>query len=126
MKRKMEISGAITRSAAVAVLLSSAILSVSGFNSPRCSSSSWRLALSESTAKPAKQSITLSFADRVAYQRAIEEVYWRHRIWPKERPDPKPFLDEVMSAHQIENKVEDYLRVSQALGGQGQARIPRG
>ena len=27
---------------------------------------------------------TLTFADRVAYQRAIEDVYWRHRIWPKE------------------------------------------
>src|SRR6266568_4027586 len=24
----------------------------------------------------------LSFAERVSYQRAIEEVYWRHRIWP--------------------------------------------
>jgi hypothetical protein len=24
---------------------------------------------------------TLSFAERVAYQRAIEGVYWRHRIW---------------------------------------------
>src|SRR5438034_9383349 len=35
------------------------------------------------------QSATLSFAERVAYQRAIEDVYWRHRIWPKERPDPK-------------------------------------
>jgi hypothetical protein len=23
---------------------------------------------------------TLSFAERVAYQRAIEDVYWRHRI----------------------------------------------
>ena len=31
---------------------------------------------------------TLTFAERVAYQRAIEDVYWRHRIWPKERPDP--------------------------------------
>src|SRR5437870_13033258 len=28
---------------------------------------------------------TLTFEERVAYQRAIEEVYWRHRIWPKER-----------------------------------------
>ena len=26
----------------------------------------------------------LTFAERVAYQRAIEDVYWRHRIWPKE------------------------------------------
>jgi hypothetical protein len=35
---------------------------------------------------------TLTFAQRVAYQRAIEEVYWRHRIWPKENPVPKPRL----------------------------------
>jgi len=58
---------------------------------------------------------TLTFAERVAYQRAIEEVYWRHRIWPKERPDPKPPFDVVMSQPQIEKKVEDYLRDSQAL-----------
>ena len=57
----------------------------------------------------------LSLADRVAYQRAIEEVYWRHRIWPKERPDPKPSLDEVMPPAQLEQKVQDYLRNSQAL-----------
>ena len=58
---------------------------------------------------------TLTFAERVAYQRAIEEVYWRHRIWPKENPDPKPSLDAVMSQAQLEKKVEDYLRDSQAL-----------
>ena len=61
---------------------------------------------------------TLTFAERVAYQRAIEDVYWRHRIWPRnggERPDPKPSLDAVMSQAQLEKKVEDYLRDSQAL-----------
>src|SRR5947207_7100570 len=58
---------------------------------------------------------TLTFADRVAYQRVIEEVYWRHRIWPKENAQPKPRLDKVMSQAQIERKVEDYLRNSQAL-----------
>ena len=58
---------------------------------------------------------TLTFGERVAYQRAIEEVYWRHRIWPKERPDPKPSLEAVMSQAQLEKKVEDYLRKSQAL-----------
>jgi len=60
---------------------------------------------------------TLTFAERVAYQKAIEEVYWRHRIWPRdrgERPDPKPPLDAVMSQAQLEKKVEDYLRNSQA------------
>src|SRR5437867_3071511 len=58
---------------------------------------------------------TLTFADRVAYQRAIEEVYWRHRIWPTENAEPKPSLDAVMSQAQLETKVEDYLRNSQAL-----------
>src|SRR5215468_4162827 len=58
---------------------------------------------------------TLTFAQRVSYQRAIEEVYWRHRIWPKERPDPKPSLDAVMSQGQLQKKVANYLRNSQAL-----------
>ena len=61
---------------------------------------------------------TLTFAQRIAHQRAIEEVYWRHRIWPRhggERADPKPSLDTVMSRAQIEKKVTDYLRKSQAL-----------
>src|ERR1700682_6624513 len=66
-------------------------------------------------AKPAQQRTMLTFPDRVAYQRAIEEVYWRHRIWPKERPDPKPSLDEVMPPAQIEQKVLDSLRNSQTL-----------
>lgn len=58
---------------------------------------------------------TLTFAERVAYQRTIEDVYWRHRIWPGERPDRKPSLDAVMSHAQLERKVADYLRKSQAL-----------
>src|SRR5205814_4230812 len=58
---------------------------------------------------------TLTFAERVAYQRAIEDVYWRHRIWPKERPDAKPSLNAVMSKAQLEKKVTYYLRKSQAL-----------
>jgi N-acetylneuraminic acid mutarotase len=65
--------------------------------------------------RPARGQRTPTFAERVSYQRAIEEVYWRHRIWPKERPDPKPSLDAVMSQAQLENKVADYLRKSQAL-----------
>jgi len=51
----------------------------------------------------------------VAYQRAIEEVYWRHRIWPKERPDPKPSLDTVMPQAELKKKVADYLHMSQVL-----------
>ena len=65
----------------------------------------------------------LTFAERVAYQRAIEEVYWRHRIWPEERHDPKPSLDAVMSQAQIERKSIDYLRNSQALEDYSQRPI---
>ncbi|HEX3587869.1 MAG TPA: hypothetical protein VH024_17850, partial [Candidatus Angelobacter sp.] len=76
---------------------------------------------SRGTAKPSvaasaiRADRTLTFADRVAYQRAIEEVYWQHRIWPKENGGPKPPLAKVMSQAQIGEKVEDYLRNSQAL-----------
>jgi hypothetical protein len=58
---------------------------------------------------------TLTLAERVVYQRALEDVYWRHRIWPKENANPKPSLDVVMSEAQLEQKVEGYLRNSQAL-----------
>ena len=59
----------------------------------------------------------LTFAERVSYQRAIEEVYWRHRIWPrsKENSNAKPSLDAVMTQAQLEKKVEDYLDQSQTL-----------
>jgi len=63
---------------------------------------------------------TLRFEERVFYQRAIEEVYWRHRIWPKERSDLKPSLDAVISQAQIEKKVRNYLRNSQALADYSQ------
>src|SRR6266446_435793 len=67
-------------------------------------------------ATPSKQTQrTLTFADRVAYQCAIEDVYWRHRIWPKEQSGPKPPLEKIMSQAQIEKKVEDYLRNSELL-----------
>src|SRR5262249_30538869 len=73
---------------------------------------------------------TLSFADRVAYQTAIEDVYWRHRIWPDTNPGPnpglKPSLDAVMSHADIEKKVTDYLRNSQALEDYWQRPITAG
>src|SRR5213596_3786910 len=77
----------------------------------------------ESAASATRKDPSLSFADRVAYQRAIEEVYWRHRIWPKNRPDPKPSLDAVMSQATIEKKVQDYLRSSELLEEEWQKPI---
>ena len=63
----------------------------------------------EAPAKASHPQAGLTFAERVAYQRAIEEVYWRHRIWPRnrgERRDSKPSLDAVMSQAQLEKKVQ--------------------
>jgi hypothetical protein len=101
MKTKSKIRGLILRSAAAATLLFSFALVALSFSGKVASSSS--------------QTKTLSFAERVAYQRAIEGVYWRHRIWSKPGTDPKPSLNAVMSQAQLEKKVADYLRKSQAL-----------
>jgi hypothetical protein len=61
---------------------------------------------------------TLTFEERVAYQYAIEDIYWRHRIWPVDNPDPKPSLHVVVSHREIEKGVEDYLRKSQLVAEQ--------
>jgi hypothetical protein len=55
---------------------------------------------------------TLTFEDRVAAQRAIEQVYWNHRVWPKDNPGPKPPLSAEMSDDAIRARVQDYLNRS--------------
>lgn len=57
----------------------------------------------------------LSLADRVAAQRAVEQVSWSHRIWPKENPGPKPSLAEVLPEAALVARVEEGLRKSAAL-----------
>ena len=115
MKTKSKTSGHVVRSAAYAALLSSVIIGFSSaFNLPGKWSGLSRFIL-PGDIKPATQTKTLTFADRVVYQRAIEEVYWRHRTWPAQNGAEKPALDKVMSQAQIEKKVENYLRNSQAL-----------
>src|SRR5262249_14354489 len=85
-------------------------------------SSGTLLALSQHE-MPGRAQRTLTIQERVWYQRAIEEVYWRHRIWPKENANPKLSLDAVMSQAQLEKKVKDYLRNSQALADYWQRPI---
>src|SRR6266496_2151244 len=106
MKTKSKLSAYILRGSTAALLFSCVIVALcSAINLPK-----------HSPKVSAPQNNTaLSFADRVAYQRAIEDVYWRHRIWPKENPAPKPALDAVMSQAQLQKKVEGYLRDSLAL-----------
>ena len=69
------------------------------------------------------QSRSLSFAERVAYQRAIEDVYWRHRIWPKERRDPKPALDAAMSQAQLEKKSRTICAIHRRWSIIGNSRL---
>ena len=57
----------------------------------------------------------LTLEDRIGYQRAIEEVYWRHRMWPEQNRTPKPSLDQVMPLATIRAKVEDDLSKSEVL-----------
>jgi hypothetical protein len=128
MKKKSKISGYILRATVAALLLSCVTIGLSSAinvtnDTPEASASEHNTAFgvnahegaASAEASAIQRNSTLTFADRVAYQRAIEEVYWRHRIWPAQRPDPKPSLDAVMSQAQLEKKVADYLRNSQAL-----------
>jgi len=57
----------------------------------------------------------LSLDDRVAAQKAFEQVYWEHRTWPAENAAPKPSLASVMPDAAIRAKVENDLRMSEAL-----------
>src|ERR1043166_6730817 len=73
------------------------------------------LALLALVAGPSNGERTLSFGERVKYQRAIEQVYWSHRIWPETNKKPKPPLDELISQSEIEHQVRTYLSQSQEL-----------
>src|ERR1041384_7710393 len=65
----------------------------------------------------------LTFEQRVAFQKAIEEVYWNHTIWPSENPGPKPELKMVMSDSVIRKNTQEYIRKSNALDSNSERRI---
>lgn len=89
--------------------MSHPVLAVSVFLSLAASSDTQRLRSSRFRDR------VLSLDERVGYQRAIEEVYWRHRIWPTQNGTMKPDLESVMPAGALLAKVEDYLAKSRAL-----------
>src|SRR5262249_55742064 len=116
MKTNNKLSAYILRGSTVALLFWCVIVALcSAINLPEQPPKALPSQDNSVVGANAHQSRTLSFAGRVAYQRAIEDVYWRHRIWPKARPDPKPSLDALMSQATIEQKVQDYLRNSELL-----------
>jgi len=57
----------------------------------------------------------LTFEERVKAQEAIERVYYNHRIWPKENPQPKPPFEQVVLRAFIDAKVTRFIRKCSAL-----------
>jgi len=57
----------------------------------------------------------LSFDERVAAQRAVEQVYWDHRDWPAANSTPKPPLQAVLPEVALRAKVDRLLRLSAQL-----------
>ena len=52
----------------------------------------------------------LDVGARIAAQRAVEGVYWDHRLWPDQNAGRKPALDAVVSASDLRDKVARTLR----------------
>ena len=100
-------------SLALFALASSVALSLYSSTAPAASLESHRESRSN-TGSESQSRASLTMEERIAYQRAIEEVYWRHRIWPKEKiPKPKPALNQVVPPSVLPRaKVEDYLQKS--------------
>src|SRR4029077_5575636 len=110
MKTKSKISAYILRGAAAMLLFSCVVVALSSAinvanHPPKFPTPQNNTALgvnehegaSSVATSVAQRGRTLTFTDRIAYQREIEEVYWRHRIWPKANAGSKPPLDNVIS-----------------------------
>ena len=118
MRMKKTISGNILRSALIAIVSSGVLVGII------CGSKLLAApATSHSSAVAGMQVRTLTFTDRVAYQSAIDAIYWRHQIWPKENSRPKPLFAEAVSPAKIQEKVGRYLHNSQSLEQYGHQPI---
>jgi len=53
--------------------------------------------------------------DAVAARRAVERVYWAHRLWPEDNAQAKPRLESVLPDAAVRARVEDAWRKSRAL-----------
>ena len=67
----------------------------------------------------------ITLTERVKYQTAIEQIYWKYRSWPGPSPNAKPLLAVVLPTEQIEAKVRQYLQASEAMEQDGQALVPQ-
>ncbi len=68
----------------------------------------------------------LTFEERVKAQEAIEKVFYNHRIWPQENPQPKPSFEKMVPKESVEAKVTEYLTTCAALDKYWQRPIESG
>ncbi len=75
------------------------------------------LALAASTLTPSRGAnfAARSVEQRVAAQRAIEQVYWQHREWSANNPASKPSLSEILPDAVLREKAQEAVRMSNAL-----------
>ena len=57
----------------------------------------------------------LSLEQRVACREKVEDVYWAHRIWPRENRTPKPPREVAVPRSAIARRLEESLRYESAL-----------
>jgi N-acetylneuraminic acid mutarotase len=60
-----------------------------------------------------KRALTLQ--ERIACTESIEKIYWNHRIWPKENPQPKPSFESLITKDEMKAQTIDTLQKSEAL-----------
>ena len=72
---------------------------------------------------PVSSGRAISFAERIQYQKVIDEIFWNHTAWPATNQAPKPAFDSVLSAEEIDLKVKQYLAKSEALASYGHRLI---
>jgi N-acetylneuraminic acid mutarotase len=58
----------------------------------------------------------MTLEERIACREKIEDVYWAHRIWPRENQGQKPAREAVAPHAAIVARVEESLRYETALG----------
>lgn len=73
------------------------------------------LAAGGSPALVAEPAEAADLASLASCRWAVEEVYWRHRIWPESNPGPKPALAEILAWETVERRMDDALRQVTAL-----------
>ena len=110
MKTNNKLSAYILRGSTAALLFSCVIVALcSAINLPEQPPKALPPQDNAAFGANAHQSRSLSFADRVAYQRAIEDVYWRHRTL--ESAEVRPLFQSAL-ARLVPSSTRNWIAVN--------------